>query len=892
VSEWASGSVREALYRVRVFAGQLALLAALALVAAVLVTGAPKAANHLADQALRNDVAAVPFAGRDIIVRQSPFFANQVNVAGAEGALEGIARDFAPPLPGLIGGAWFSATVGPEEVRTRAPRGPRTQFGLRMQSGATEATRLTAGRWPANREPVSWVEVAVSTDVADQMGLRLGTLLRLESDPPVPLAVVVVGIFEPIDRSAPLWDDAREALVPAPGLGDEIPPVAVALTDPAGLSAAASWRGEVIYTWRYRVDEHRLHTGMLDEVIGALAQVERGEYGPAASAGTSLDTVLSRFDDQMRAVRALLGVVQAGLLATLLGLVVLAARLAVDRRRAEFVLLRARGGAVRTIGGRALAESIVVLPAAVVAGWLLGRLVPGRPADTGWLLVLVGALTVLAVPVLAMAGQRRLSFTARRRDLVGARPSARRLVAELSVLGLAVLGVFLLRRRGLSQDTGVDPYLVCVPVLLATGTALIALRIVPWPLRQAGRFAARARGAVAFLGLARAGRGAPAIVGPLAVVVVAVTTGVFCSVVTSTIAAARDRASALEIPADAQLTGFRFTPETVDRLAAAPGVAAVAPMIDFPGTPIRGSGGTEFARFVVVDPDTFRRVVNRSGVEAPIPPALADATRGSGPVPAVVSPEVAATFGRGGAAATRVGYFEFAIAAVSDTFPGLGVDPGRFIVLPWQAVPQPASPLAPNRILIAGSGFTMDGLRDIGDEGQRAYVEGGITTLAQPTEVTTRAGHRERLDSTGANDVLSFAFLVGTAGAAALALLAIGFAVLAEARSRGTALSRLRTMGLSSRQSRNLLVYELVPLVCVAVLSGALVGTLLPRLLGPTLGLDTFTAGAPARTQLDPLLLAGLLVLVLVALAVALTVENVVNRRMRLGEVLRLGEES
>lgn len=884
--------MRGVLVRVRVFSGQLALLAALALVAALLVTGAPKLANHLADRALRSDLALTNYTARDLILQDEPsdVALADPNISGAMDQLDEYPRNFARPLPDLLGESWFAGSVGPEKVFTRAPTGTRTMFGLRLQTGVTEAARLTSGRWPATSQKATRAQIAVSTDVAQQMGLRLNSVLTLDAGPKA--QVEVVGTFEPLDRSAHIWEDAPQMLTPAPGIGDEVPPVAIALTDVTGLHLAAPRLGSLTYRWRYRIDERRLDAGMLDEVIGAVGQTKRARLG-LTSVSTSVDTALTRFSDQLRSVRALLAVVQAGLLSTLLGLLLLAARLAVERRRDELALLRARGGAVLTIGGRTLGESALVLPAAVLAGWGLGLLVPGRPPGTGWLVAAVGALTVLAIPVLAMAGHRRLSFTSRRRDLTGMRPSARRLTAELSVLVLAALGAYLLRRRGLSQDSGVDPYLVCVPVLLATGAALVALRIVPWPLRQAGRLAARARGAVAFLGLAQAGRGAAAIVGPLAVVVIAVTTGVFGSVVTSTIDAARDRAADLEIPADAQVTGFRFTPQTTDRIAAVPGVTAVAPLVDYPGTSLHAAdGAADFARFVVVDPDAFRRVVEQSGVDATLPEVLSGA-RAGGPAPAVVSPEVAAEFPEGGAAATRVGRFEFSVAAVVDSFPGLGVDTERFVVVPWQALPVSLSgPLAPNRFFLAGHGFDVDSVRQVGDAGQQEYAETSSSVLPQPTEVTTRASLREGLERTGANQVLTFAFVVGTAGAAALALLATGFTVLAEARGRGRALSRLRTMGLSGRQSRTMLVYELVPLVCVAVLVGAVVGAVLPRLLGPALGLDLFTAGAAATIHLDPLLVAGLLALVVVALAVAAIVENLVNRRMRLGEVLRLGEEN
>jgi putative ABC transport system permease protein len=76
------------------------------------------------------------------------------------------------------------------------------------------------------------------------------------------------------------------------------------------------------------------------------------------------------------------------------------------------------------------------------------------------------------------------------------------------------------------------------------------------------------------------------------------------------------------------------------------------------------------------------------------------------------------------------------------------------------------------------------------------------------------------------------------------------------------------------------------------MLTGAAVGALLPLLLTPVLGLSAFTDGIPVRVRFEPTLVAGVFVLGVLALGVALAVEAIVNRRLRLGEVLRLGEES
>jgi putative ABC transport system permease protein len=295
--------------------------------------------------------------------------------------------------------------------------------------------------------------------------------------------------------------------------------------------------------------------------------------------------------------------------------------------------------------------------------------------------------------------------------------------------------------------------------------------------------------------------------------------------------------------------------------------------------------------FVVVDPATFDRVAEESGADVRLPAALRTAT-GRDPVPAVVSTDLAREIAGGrGVAELRGRPYEFSVAGVSEAFPGLDPDTSRFVVLPASALPDP---IVPDRFLIAGERVDPAALRAAVDEAMRAAnstIDPRLVDVAAPVDITTRADRRAAMDRTGANGVLTFTYLVGAAGGAALGLLAVGFAVLAGARPRGLALSRLRTMGLSRRQGRALLAYELVPLIGVAALAGGLVGTVLPGLLAPALGLAQFTVGEAARLRLDPLLVAGLLALVGAALALAIVVENMLNRRMRLNEVLRLGEE-
>ena len=218
------------------------------------------------------------------------------------------------------------------------------------------------------------------------------------------------------------------------------------------------------------------------------------------------------------------------------------------------------------------------------------------------------------------------------------------------------------------------------------------------------------------------------------------------------------------------------------------------------------------------------------------------------------------------------------------------------MVLPWPALPADAPhQLAPTGFVLAGAGVDAAEVDRVAREGQNRYLRiGGVEAgdKARAPEVTTRSAVRADLGGTGVNGLLVFGFALGAGGGAVLGLLGLALAVLAGARSRGQVLSRLRTMGLSRRQWRGMLMVELTPLVLVSVLTGAVVGALLPLLLTPVLGLPAFTGGVDVRPRFEPGLVAGVSVLAMVALGFAIAVEAVNNRRMRLGEVLRLGEES
>jgi putative ABC transport system permease protein len=262
----------------------------------------------------------------------------------------------------------------------------------------------------------------------------------------------------------------------------------------------------------------------------------------------------------------------------------------------------------------------------------------------------------------------------------------------------------------------------------------------------------------------------------------------------------------------------------------------------------------------------------------------------------VVSPAVADDVRGGGVVTAQGRTYAFRPGGVVASFPTIPAGTRRFVVLAGQSISGGgAAPLTPTGFLIAASRVDPAALQRVGEDGRSRYYGTGAV-VGRPPDVTpvvsTRAAFRAGLDRGGANGLLSFGFLGGVLAGSTLALAAVVFAVLAGAPTRSRTLARLRTMGLSRRQWWRLLIVELVPPVSLAVLTGTVLGAVLPLLFTPALRLSAFTGGAAVRVRADPGLIAGVLVFGILALALAIAADAAAGYRSRLVRELRLEEEN
>ncbi|MFE8951047.1 ABC transporter permease [Streptomyces althioticus] len=757
------------------------------------------------------------------------------------------------------------------------PDGVAPVFRLVAQGGVAEHSRLAQGRLPkAPAQPgpgVAALEAAVTTGTAEKLNIRVGSVVHLPRAEGDPLAVRVTGLVAPREPDEAYWSALPE--LGRPHLMVTQGPVpsqywagALLLAPDAGPALLATPGAPARY-WTLAPDLSALHGRDLEALTSAVASLEGGPLleritatvSPNLDVSTDLDDVLGGYRGLWSAIGPLVAVAAFGTGTVAVVVLCMAGGLAAERRRAELTLLRARGASLRGLAGRLFAETSVVAVPAAALGLLAARLTvgTGRPAQSAVAAGAVALVAALALPVRAVAVHRAVGVHTGREDVVRARPSVRRLVAEVTLLAVAAGAVLTLRARGTSADgdpTG-DELVSLAPVLVAVIAALVLVRLYPLPLRGLARPARAMRGVVGPLSLARAGRAGGSTVLPLLALLTALTTAAFGGSVLTGVTDARDRAAVFAVGADARVDNLaEGATDVEERVRRTPGVEDVTP-VKVSYTALAGDRRVSLAG---VEPDAYAAVSGRLDDGAFDPGTLKadgeDGEDGEDTVPALGSPALAERFGDDPfpVILDDGDSFTARVVAVRTWTPALGAD--DFLVVDGSALRAGLEP--PTSLLVTGDAPDAAALREAaGDDAQvRLRSDVVAATVESPLQ-------------TGAERVYAAAVAAGTAYAA----LALLLTLLRAAPERAALLARLRTMGLTRAQGRRLLILESLPQAVLAAVGGALTAWAAIRLLAPGVDLTTVAvaSGAPAAGR--ALLRADQLSLLVPALAVvALTV--------------------
>ncbi|WP_157430005.1 FtsX-like permease family protein [Actinomadura oligospora] len=733
--------------------------------------------------------------------------------------------------------------------------------------------------------------IFITQKVAALFELKVGSPVRVETGSGV-LALRVAGIIEANDPESPYWT-ARQAVTkpwiyvdPRSGYERQF---GGALMGPKGYSALRALGAEVNYTWRFPLRQDRVTAASLRDMVPELDRFRSSVSGRSDSVPsevqTPMDARIREFAGQYSTAQVITGLAFGGLAAVLAGSVLTGLVLFAERLRGTLAIMRARGASRAQLFGTVSWLTAPVLVPAVALGYGLGWLIHAGPHQLLSAYLAVGiALLVVVVPWASAVGWRRrgAAGASPRPENAAVRPSRRRLVFEGLVVVLAVIATVAMRRRGLAvqSELGADPLLSVVPVLLGVGAGLLVLRVLPWPLRFAGRLLGRGRSAVGFVGLARASRRPVLTLVPTIVLLLATAVAGFGSAVGTALVRGQKAAAWHSVGSDARITAGALGRDLPGRLSSVRGVTGTVPLRTIPEAVVGAPAGQPGPRVIVIAVDlaAYKKIAGGSAKYVPDAPAAPDG--------ALASPSAAAFLGKKPTTLAWVGGSRVAVrpSGIAADLPGMD-SADRYVIIPYRllqgadafptqvfvqghGIDRAALDRAANQGLPEGAGNVGEGFIRYHDDIERAMVQGPMAQVM----------HR--------------AFSEGALLVAVFGLLTVLFTLLVGARERGRAVAHLEVQGLGRRQRRLLAIAEAGPAILSAVLAGWLLGLLLPRVTGPMMDLRPYTSGFTVTNHaVDPVhLVAFAGVLPAVALA-AVLVDRIFDARHRLGEVLRTGEE-
>ena len=834
----------------------------------------PRESVALRTGALQRVIAASPLADRTVVgtVAATSMGGDPSAIAAVGASLRATLAAADVPVTGgsLLWAGLTTAYVPVSGTAQAAGYGP-PQLELTYRTALARYSHIVVGRLPggggaAGQQTV--VQVAVTTDTAARLGLRVGSRLNAGT-----VKLVVTGIIQPTDPAAAFWTQSATAASPVLAQGSSAQQYwSGAVFIGAGalpLIESALGPSEIEVTWVYAaalggltVDQVSNLDASLDSMASSGATFLTSGIPITAAVTSQIPSVLAPFIAGESAAAPVLELLYVSLAVLGAVVVLLGARLVAQRRAAEFTLMRARGAALYQLGWLVLRASVIVAAVAGAAAAVLAiSLTPGDGDAVAWWLAGLTIAVTLAGPVLISAVPQRVAspVAERPRRRAGGRSRAvRRIVVEIVLVAVAAGGLVVLRDQGLSAGSS-GLYTSAAPVLLAIGVAVVVLRCYPLLVRELARIAGLSRGVAAFVGLARATRTPPGSVLPSFALVLVLAMVAFPDMIAASVTQAQVAASWQQVGADAIIqvpATDEISPAVQRQISAVPGVVATAT-----AATATGSLSSGFSLSVMwVDPARYAAVVD----QAPGPrfPVAALSGNAATLLPAVATPAAAQAVGTAvgtGPAEVSEGSSTITIGLVGRIGSVPGATTNAVVVVPQE--PLGTSPTGPDLMLVAGP--RLDAAR-----------LSAVVHRAQPdASVTLRGAALTALTTAPVLQAARTALTQGLATAAGFGVLILLLSLLLTAQTRELTLASLATMGLRRWQAQLLLAAEALPPVVAAAIGGVVCAWLLAPLVGPSLNLAAFSGTGSAivvAPAVFPLVAsaAGLVLAALLVLAV------------------------
>lgn len=918
----------------------LITIVAVVLVTSFVFTSIPKLFNAMADDGIAHAVRITSSFERNIgmsrgvrIAPGSPDLFAPVDAAGAE-----FQESLAPSIQSIIERRTYTIDVVQHRVvpfESTPPAVFPRYITLRHQSEVDPHISIVQGRLPElsdetmhsprsvtgqqTPEDIPVIEIAISSETARQLSVQVGDRLVMEPHTndtlarSVPrrqhrfLAVEITGLLEVNDPDAEFWFGNPEIHRAVEfDDGNTVHIFATALMAPeAYRQLYQSLPFAFRYGWRYFVDPDALDAGLLGQLSADVRRLD-ADYGAATFARpeettvrTGLSNVFRRYQAQRNVAESILSMTSIGLLAVAGSVIALIGALAAERNRESVTLMRSRGGSPRQLlAGQVTEGAVLCIPAAAV-GFVIAALISnGRLTVLSFVAAaFIAAGTVILLTLTAAPYVRRSLGALQRTDMPVRRTSARRIVVDASIVAIALVGVYLFRRRGLTGSSSAsrldefDPYLAAVPVLLGLATGVLVLRLYPLPIKLLAMLSSLRRDVVPALGFRRLARHRGASNLPLLVLLLSVALAVFSSILLHTIADGQIESSWQRVGADyrVQPLGSGFLYRGVD-LSGVPEVEEVAEAY-YANDIVIGDRGGSVATIQLLAPDIegLERVNAGRHADPDFPERLSatlssiDIGQPENPIPAIVSPRLT------GVAMSPGDFFSlnlvgrpvmFEVVEVRERFPGLPLD-RSFVVASREQIQQ----VNPSRILRTSWLFVR-----APDDAHDAIA----TALSEQSQSSVLLSRAEEYSSVHDSPLIAGVqdgYRIGLIVTAIYAALAVAIAMTLSAHDRTRDFGLLRTLGLSKEQVAGLTVIEFVPPFAIAIAAGLALGIVVARIIEPAVDLTAFTGpGIPVELKIDWIAIAGLIIGLTAVICGAIAATTAIVGRASLGRVLRVGD--
>lgn len=583
----------------------LAVAAATIVLAATLLAAFASFSGALGDNAVRTTLTGSPQT--TISVTASVSAAAEVAPTARE-----IRASLVRALSGLPVTVWGAASSGYLDI----PPGRGLAHGqthLISLAGLPGHAVLLAGGWPGSGPAAGpgagagALPAAVPEPVAAALRLAPGVIIGLRNGiTGTVVRVRVTGVFRPLRPDSPYWllGSGAGAVHVSEGFAEYGPLVtsqAVMNSGRVGVASAA---------WAASPDVGALATPDLPALARSLQAGLAGLSGlpglQNVTVATGLPGLLAGLGTTLVVARSLLAA-GATLLLLIAGVTLALVMVMLSgQREGETALLRSRGASRRQLASSGLAEAVLLIVPAALAGPLLGGLLlpqvigHGALARSGlrlpvafpaaaWLSaagLAAGCVVVMALPWLRPPRSPLLARTQRGRRRILA--AASRAGADLGLVVLAALAAWQLNHysapvtTGLDGSLGVDPVLVSAPMLALAAGALVLLRLLPLAVRLSDRAAARRRDVLAAVAAWQISRRPLRQAGPVLLAVLAVATCVLAAAQWSSFQrSAQDQAS-FAVGADVRVSLPPQAPLPLGQTGSvtrAPGVTGSTPVI-------------------------------------------------------------------------------------------------------------------------------------------------------------------------------------------------------------------------------------------------------------------------------------------------------------------------